>query len=228
MAKNANNKVNRWGLELGTYNITFEWISGACNKASDCLSCLVELPQDKPVPINMLSATNTDGPVFHTRSQTLQHFSLDTSTFCKQISKCLSNGKAPQHKTELFLHVRGLLYKHVTDSNKKFLAFGIPKAWKNTVLVEAHNKLGHQGSTHNYCLIKCQYYWKGMKKDIRRYIANCTHCHREKAKVRAYPLQMTEILDRSFDKIAIDLVTECKTSNSGNNHILTIIDYLTG
>ena len=27
--KNANNKVNRLGLELATYNITFEWISGA-------------------------------------------------------------------------------------------------------------------------------------------------------------------------------------------------------
>ena len=27
--KNANNKVNRWGLELATYNIMFEWISGA-------------------------------------------------------------------------------------------------------------------------------------------------------------------------------------------------------
>ena len=29
---NANNKVNRWGLELATYNITFEWISGAKTK----------------------------------------------------------------------------------------------------------------------------------------------------------------------------------------------------
>ena len=43
--KNANNKVNRWGLELATYNITFEWISGAKNKAADCLSYLVKLPQ---------------------------------------------------------------------------------------------------------------------------------------------------------------------------------------
>ena len=39
---------------------------------------------------------------------------------------------------------------------------------------------------------------------------------------------MTEIPDRPFDKIAIDLVTECKTSNSGNKHILAIIDHLTG
>ena len=37
---------------------------------------------------------------------------------------------------------------------------------------------------------------------------------------------MTEIPDRQFDKIAIDLVTECETSNSGNKNILTIIDHL--
>ena len=67
-----------------------------------------------------------------------------------------------------------------------------------------------------------------MNKDIRKYIANCTLCHREKAKVQAYPLQMTQIPDRPFDKIAIDLVMKCKTSNSGNKHILTILDYLTG
>ena len=39
---------------------------------------------------------------------------------------------------------------------------------------------------------------------------------------------MTEIPERPLDKIAIDLVMECKTSTSGNEHILTIIDHLTG
>ena len=39
---------------------------------------------------------------------------------------------------------------------------------------------------------------------------------------------MTEIPDRPFDKIAIDLITDYKTSTSGNKHILTIIDHLTG
>ena len=138
--KNANNKVNRGWLELATYSIIFEWISGACNKAADCLSCLVELPQDTPVSINMLSVTDTDVPPFNTRSQTHQCLSMNVSTsqpditpdvskgrdptpktlttdrlqallqmqktesFCKRISKCLSNGKAPQHETDL-LHV---------------------------------------------------------------------------------------------------------------------------
>ena len=190
--KNANNKVNRWGLELATYNITFEWISGAKNKAADCLSHLVELPPTTSAPINMLSVSNTDGSTFNTRSQTQHCLAPNTSTaqpsvtpdiastpdptpksltadrleallqmqktdpFCKQISKCLSNGKAPEHETELFIHMsRGLLYKHITDSGQKFLALVIPKSWKYTVLVEAHDKLGHQGNTHTYCLIKC-------------------------------------------------------------------------
>ena len=39
---------------------------------------------------------------------------------------------------------------------------------------------------------------------------------------------MTEIPDRPFDKIAIDLVTDYKTSTSGNKHKLIIIDHLTG
>ena len=147
---------------MATYNITFEWISAACNKADDYLSCLVELPQNTQAQINLLSVTNSDGPTFNTRSQTSRCLSANTSTsqpditpevsevpdpipksltadrleallqmqktdpFCKRISKCLSNGKAPQHEMDLFTHVRGLLYKHITDSGKKFLFYLYP------------------------------------------------------------------------------------------------------
>ena len=62
-----NNKVNRWSLELAIYNITFEWISGAKNKAADCLSRLVSPTRNS---INMLTASINDGPAFHTRSHT--------------------------------------------------------------------------------------------------------------------------------------------------------------
>ena len=149
-----------------------------------------------------------------------------TDLFCKCISKHLSNGKALKHEVDLFWHSKRLLYKHVMDSDQKFLALVI---LQYTVLLEAHDQLGHQGATHTkYCPIKCQYYWKGMNEDIRKYIANCTLYHREKAKVQSYSLQMTEIPERPFDKIVIDLVTECDTSTSDNMHILTIIDHLTG
>ena len=151
-----------------------------------------------------------------------------TDPFCMQTSKHLSNGKTPKHETDLFTHFKGLLYKHITDSGQKFLALVIPKSWKYTLLMEAHDRLEHQGNTHTYCLINCQCYWKGMNKDIHKHIANCALCCREKAKIQNYPLQMRKIPDRPFDKIAIDLVTECETSTSGNKHVLTIINHLTG
>ena len=80
MEKNANNKVNTWGLELATYNITFEWISGAHHKAADHLLCLVELPQNSPTTIDMLSVTHSDGPVFNIRSRMTQHSSPEDTT----------------------------------------------------------------------------------------------------------------------------------------------------
>ena len=70
--KNANNKVNRWDLELATYNIIFKQISGARNKAVNCLSRLVKLPNNTEAIVMMLTATNSDGPAFNTRGQTSQ------------------------------------------------------------------------------------------------------------------------------------------------------------
>ena len=180
------NKVNRWSLELATYNITFEWISGAKNKVADCLSRLIPTTGTS---INMLTASTPDGPAFHTRSHTQNvsdstptpqlmpqpHISQDndptpksitedhreallqmqhTDPFCKCISKRLLNGRAPHHESDTFTHIKGLLYKHVSDAGKQFLTLVIPKSWKFTVLVEAHDKLGHLGNNHTYCLIK--------------------------------------------------------------------------
>ena len=50
----------------------------------------------------------------------------------------------------------------------------------------------------------------------------------EKARTQVYPLQMTDIQDKPFDKIAIDLVSDLNVSTLGNEHILTIINHLMG
>ena len=70
--KNANNKVNRWRLELATYNINFEWILRTQDKAADYLFRLVELLHDRQATVQMLTATNYDGPAFNTRSRPAQ------------------------------------------------------------------------------------------------------------------------------------------------------------
>ena len=77
-----------------------------------------------------------------------------TDPFCKYISRQLHNGKAPHHESDTFTHIDGLLYKHAMDASQKFLTLVISKSWHFMVLVEAHDKLGHQGVMRMYALIK--------------------------------------------------------------------------
>ena len=198
--KNENTKINRWGLELTSYNITFEWISGAKNKAADCLSQLVELPKKhqknlngtKPMLINMVKAITTrsrtrnttlvegaekqpplrmdintdDTPRTEVSKETAnnncEENSRDTSVkemqstdpFCKCIMKRLLNKTAPKHELDTFFIHNGLLYRYASDHSKDFCTLVIPKAWRYTILVETHDKMGHQGNNRAYSLIK--------------------------------------------------------------------------
>ena len=135
----------------------------------------ISIPHTHISPKISQESTTTPKPLTADRLHALLQMQR-TDPSCKCISKCQLNGKAPHHEFDTCTHMKGLLYKHVTDSGKQFLALVIPKSWKYTVLVEVHDKLGHQGNSHTYCLIKKQYYWKGMNKDIRKYIANCILC----------------------------------------------------
>ena len=88
----------------------------------------------------------TPKPLTANRYKALLHMQR-TDPFCKHISKQLSHGKAPQHEADLFTHIKGLLYKCIVDANQNLLAIITPKAWKYTVLVEAHDKFRHQRSS---------------------------------------------------------------------------------
>ena len=93
-----------------------------------------------------------------------------TDPFCKCIVKRLLNKTAPEHELKTFFIHNGLLYRYASDHSKDFCALMIPKAWRYTILVESHDKMGYQGNNQTYSLIKQQYYWKGMAKDVKDYI----------------------------------------------------------
>ena len=120
--KNANNKVNRWGLELATYNTICEWMSRAKHKAVDCLSHLVEPPQTNSAPFNMLSVSNTDGPAFNIRSQTQQHLTPDTSTPQPSITPEVSPVLNPTPKSLTLDRLEALLQRQKTDPFCKWIS----------------------------------------------------------------------------------------------------------
>ena len=76
-----------------------------------------------------------------------------TDTFCKHIMKRLLNKTTPEHELKTFIH-NGLLYRYASDHSKDFCTLVISKAWRYTILVETHDKMGHQGNNQTYSLIK--------------------------------------------------------------------------
>ena len=187
--KNENTKIKRWGLELASYNIMFKWISGARNKATDCLSRLVELPKKlqknqtgtKPTQTNMVRAvttrsgtkepltdkeiekpqskeTNSDDTTSNSSPNNPKDTSIkemqSTDPFFKRIVKRLLNKTAPEHELKTFFIHNGLLYRYASDHSKDFCTLVIPKAWRYTILVETHDKMGYQGNNWTYFLIK--------------------------------------------------------------------------
>ena len=115
IGKNANNKVNRWSLELATYNITFECISGAKNKAADCLSWLVELPTTTPNTIDMLTVTHRDGPAFNTRSCTKEDAHNTNPTLHPDVFPKFSPEANPTPKPLTIDRLQELLQMQRTD-----------------------------------------------------------------------------------------------------------------
>ena len=77
-----------------------------------------------------------------------------TDPFCKCIMKRLLTKQHLNMILKTFFIHNGLLCRYASDHSKDFCALVIPKAWRYTILVETHDKMGHQGNNRMYSLIK--------------------------------------------------------------------------
>jgi len=102
---------------------------------------------------------------------------------------------------------------------------------KSRVLKEFHdNSLGgHQGMVRTYQIISQQYYWKGMRRQIKEYIRKCQTCQKNKTSNRTSkePMVIITTANRAFEKIFLDIVGPLPRSHKGNVFILTMQDDFT-
>ena len=66
-----------------------------------------------------------------------------------------------------------------------------------------------------------------MIKHIQGHVDSCTLCRREKMQADKYQLQTTEIPNRAFGKVSIDLIVDLPVSHNGNKNILEMVDQFT-
>ena len=130
--------------------------------------------------------------------------------------------------------VRNMLRNTFRNSNIKVYVYTrdeLTEDQKTQKIRELHeNPLGgHHGLTRTFNKLYEEHNWKGMRKQIKRFIKNCPDCQKNKTTTRTpkEPMVITSTATRAFEKIFLDVVGPLPRSYSGNSFILTLQDDLT-
>jgi hypothetical protein len=96
---------------------------------------------------------------------------------------------------------------------------------KSTVLSELHATptVGHSGFTKTYDRVKRSFFWDGMKQDIRKFVAECEVCQRNKGETVKSPgtLQPLPIPPDIWKDISMDFITGLP--KSGNKSVIMVV-----
>ena len=246
-------------MELEGYNLTFEYIKGIKNTLADAVSRLVKILPDaelQPEPegfefgeivvkeeegeeVNEVTKeriqkqeSDKQDPIpdvkidWHMTNQEIAKLQRSDS-YCQRQLLSLQNGKVK--KKNCFFMNEGLLHRYVTDYKQRFEALVVPESQASLILKLAHDDLGHNGTPRTYALIKRMFYWKGLKKSVEKYVAECTICQKH----NVYPVRYTpgqfQVPEALMDFISMDLIGKFPLgSTKGNHFALTVICMLTG
>ncbi|UYV66998.1 hypothetical protein LAZ67_4003622, partial [Cordylochernes scorpioides] len=127
--------------------------------------------------------------------------------------------------------IDGILYRKNYDPMGKPWLLVVPKQMRVDILREAHDApmAGHLGFAKTYDRVRRKYFWPGLHRSVRQYVAHCRECQRRKGSTERPPGQLVPIppVSRPFEKIGIDLLGRFPTSNDGNKWTVVATDYLT-
>lgn len=191
----------RWMQTLADFDFTITWVKGKTNTVADALS---RYPHDE-VPhlcsvyqITDLAITDNLAKDFHKEYEKDPHFAM----MLKNIKSLLS------------ISIRGdqkLLYL-----NDRLCVPNVNTA-RETILHDAHDKVGHFGIDKTLDRLYREYYWKDMRTDVIQYLKSCDSCQRNKSNTTAPagPLRTIPSLGPKLRDIHIDWV-ELSVSNGFN------------
>ena len=108
----------------------------------------------------------------------------------------------------------------------------VPKQLRPRIMEVAHESVmkGHLGIKKTTEKIESAIYWPGIQGDITRSCKSCDVCEKtvNEGSVPKVPLQKMLLIDKPFERVAIDLVGPISPpSEEGHEYILTLVDFAT-
>ena len=99
------------------------------------------------------------------------------------------------------------------------------------ILYECHDSpsAGHDGIRKTYALVRKQFYWPGLHKDVQQYVLLCQQCHVNKAEcLKASGLLLPlEIPSGKWESISMDFIVALPKTARGHDSVWVIVDRFT-
>ena len=106
----------------------------------------------------------------------------------------------------------------------------VPEVKVPEVLDMMHDSVmfgAHMGVERTMAKLRARFWWPGMYKDVRAYIASCDKCQRHKMTAKGKSLIGGHPMGAApFDLVACDLMA-MPVSAEGNRYVLVVVDYFT-
>lgn len=216
--KDLTSRLARWSLKLQGYNFDIQHRKGSANVVPDTLSRMhaAELNVVAAPPIDM------QAPEFQSPS----YAQLRTTVLANkaQLPDIEIRDDAIYKRTEFRTG------DAIIDAATVW-KLCVPAELRQRVMEDAHQPAssGHGGTDKTTELVRRWYYWPGLAKDVRRFVAECTTCKEVKAPNQTLrpPMGKAILAKRPFQHLYMDLLGPYPRSKSGNTTIIIVLDQLT-
>ena len=128
------------------------------------------------------------------------------------------------------IHDGVLYHTSLSPHGDSLLQVVVPQKRRTELLKSArHSPLaGHLGRKKTEAKLLRDFFWPGLGRDVGTMCAQCPECQKgNKNKKQRAPLVPLPVIDESFRRIAMDIVSPLKRTTSGHKYILTVMDYAT-
>ena len=133
-----------------------------------------------------------------------------------------------------FIEIEGILYHLSRDLSSKYDSLvaqvAIPQVWVPQILRSYHDTPlgGHMGVMKLLSVLRERFFWEGMNKDVREYVATCHECLKAKKSRNTIiaPMTLRSKVTQPFQAVTMDTVGPVHRSKSGKLYIHVCVDFL--
>ena len=119
----------------------------------------------------------------------------------------------------------GAMYRAIHMNDEKMHQIVLPACFRNEVLSQLHDHMGHMGRDKTLQLVWERFFWPKMAKDIEEYVRACRRCIQRKAPAKQAPL-IPIVTTQPLEVVSMDHLT-LEPSKGGFQHILVMTDLFT-